>query len=93
MDRDPGGPKTCGFGSGTQLDYVSAQVKEAKKSAGKAYHELEQRVEREGQLAVLQRKMEVRALLRGGRNKPQRLIQEETKGAAPVYLWPKERKK
>jgi hypothetical protein len=50
-------------------------------------------VEREGQPAVLQRKTEVRALLRGGRNKPQRLIQEETKGAAPVYLWPKERKK
>ena len=77
----------------TGLDDWLAQVKEAKKRTGKAYRELEQRVERESELAVLQRKMEVRALLRGGRNKPERLIQEETKGAAPVYLWPKERKK
>ena len=49
--------------------------------------------EREEQLAVLQRKMEVRALLRGGRNRPERMLAEETKTAAPVYLWPKERKK
>jgi U3 small nucleolar RNA-associated protein 11 len=68
-------------------------VKEASQRTGKAYRELEQRLEREEQLAVLQRKMEVRALLRGGRNRPERLIQEETKTAAPVYLWPKERKK
>ena len=69
------------------------QVEEARKSAGKAYRELDQRLDRERQLAVLQRKMEVRAALRGGRNRPERLIQEETKDVAPVYLWPKERKK
>jgi U3 small nucleolar RNA-associated protein 11 len=68
-------------------------VKEASQRTSKAYKELEQRVEREAQLAVLQRKMEIRSLLRGGKNKPERLIQEETKSTAPVYLWPKERKK
>ena len=66
---------------------------EASQRTGKAYRELEQRVEREEQLAVLQRKMEVRALMRGGRNRPERMLAEETKTAAPVYLWPKERKK
>ena len=33
------------------------------------------------------------ALMRGGKNKPARLVREETKNSAPVYEWTKERKK
>ena len=68
-------------------------MKEVRKETLKAYKELEQRLGREEQLAVLQRKMELRALLRGGRNKPLRVVKEETKDAAPIYVWAKERKK
>ena len=60
--------------------------------AGKAYKELSQRVGREQQLAVVQRKMEMKAALRE-KIKPVRLVSGEEKSAAPQYLWPKERKR
>ena len=50
-------------------------------------------MDREEKLSVLQRKMELRALLRGGKNKPLKILKEETKTSAPVYVWAKERKR
>ena len=47
---------------------------------------------REQQLAVVQRKMEMKAALRE-KIKPVRLVSGEEKSAAPQYLWPKERKR
>jgi len=70
-----------------------SQLKEVKKDTLKAYKELEQRINREEQLGVLQRKMELKSMMRAGRNKPCKVVKEETKDAAPVYLWSKERKK
>lgn len=68
-------------------------MKVIRKETLKAYKELEQRLGREEQLGVLQRKMELKALLRGGRNKPLKVVKEETKESAAVYVWAKERKK
>jgi len=69
------------------------QMREVKKDTMKAYKELEQRIGREGHLSVLQRKMEIRAIMRGGKNKPAKVLREETKDAPPIYAWPKERQK
>lgn len=69
------------------------QLLEVKKDTLKAYKELNQRINREEQLGVLQRKMELKSLMRAGKNKPCKIVKEETKESAPVYLWAKERKK
>jgi len=69
------------------------QIMELKKETGKAYKELDQRMSREEQLRVIQRKMELKSLMRGGKNKPCKIIKEETKDSAPIYFWSKERKK
>jgi len=67
-------------------------MEEVGKKTGKAYKELQQRLDREEQLAVVQRKMEMKAALRE-KIKPVKLVVAEEKGAAPVYLWPQERKR
>ena len=67
-------------------------LEEISKKSEKAYKELHQRLEREKQLAVVQRKMEMKAALRE-KIKPIRLVAAEEKDAAPVFLWPQERKK
>jgi len=67
-------------------------LEEIGKKSGKAYKELHQRMEREKQLGVVQRKMEMKAALRE-KIKPVKLVVEEQKSNAPVYLWPQERKK
>ena len=74
------------------LDVNQDDVEGAAKNASKAYKELQQRLVREKQLAVVQRKMEMKAALRG-KVKPERMVQGEQKDAAPVYLWPQERKR
>ena len=74
------------------LKLGAGEVENAAKSASKAYKELQQRLVREKQLAVVQRKMEMKAALRG-KVKPERMVQGEQKDAAPVYLWPQERKR
>ena len=68
-------------------------MKLIRRETAKAYKELEQRMDREEKLSVLQRKMELRALLRGGKNKPMKILKEETKSSPPVYVWAKERKR
>ena len=67
-------------------------LEEISKKSEKAYKELHQRLDREKQLAVVQRKMEMKAALRE-KIKPIRLVAAEEKDAAPVFLWPQERKK
>lgn len=62
------------------------------KKTQKAYKELHQRLNRESQLGVVQRKMEMKVALRGN-IKPVKVVSEETKESAPVYLWPQERKR
>jgi len=69
------------------------QLIETKKDTAKMYKELEQRISREEKLAVLQRKMEIKSLLKSERNKPERKLKDETEDSAPVYIWPKERKR
>ena len=67
-------------------------LEEISKKSEKAYKELHQRLEREKQLAVVQRKMEMKAALRE-KIKPIRQVAPEGKDAAPVFLWPQERKR
>ena len=74
------------------LNVNEDDVEGAAKNASKAYKELNQRLAREKQLAVVQRKMEMKAALRG-KVKPEKLVKGEEKDAAPVYLWPQERKR
>jgi len=69
------------------------QLALAKKETLKSYKELKQRLRREEHLSVLQRKMEMRAQMRDGKKKPARIVREETKSSAPVYLWANERKR
>lgn len=69
-------------------------VSEAMKKRQKAYKELHQRIQREKQLGVIQAKMEAKKHLQNKkREKPLRLVKEETKESAPIYCWPTERKK
>ncbi len=67
-------------------------MEEAAHKRKKAYKELRQRMERERQLGVVQAKMEVRRHLQN-KEKPARIIKEETKETAPILRWPTERKK
>ena len=75
-----------------QVEVCEDDLESVGKSSSRSYKELGQRLEREQQLSVVQRKMEVKAALRD-KVKPTRLVRGEEKGAAPVYLWPQERKR
>jgi len=59
----------------------------------KAYKELQQRIDRERSLGVVQEKMEAKKLLQNKRDKPVKVVVEETKDSAPVLKWAKERKR
>merc|ERR1712154_8277 len=61
-------------------------IEEVSKKTGKAYKELQQRLDREEQLALVQRKMEMKAAMRE-KVKPVKLVVPEGKANAPVYLW------
>ena len=74
-------------------DSFTEMSEEALKKRRKAYKELEQRIERERQLGIVQRKMEVKKQLQNKKEKPVKMIREETKESAAVLLWPKERKR
>lgn len=65
---------------------------ETSKATQKAYKELQQRMTRESQLGVIQRKMEMKNALMA-KVKPMKIVKEETKDSPPVYLWPQERKR
>ena len=87
-------PKVADLQSGKfKLDTLNPEIlEEVGKKTGKAYKELQQRLDREEQLAVVQRKMEMKAAMRE-KVKPLKLMVAEGKGNAPVYLWPQERKR
>lgn len=72
------------------LGVTEEDLKDASKKTQKMYKELQQRLEREQQLALVQRKMEMKAALRG-KVKPERMVTKEQKDRAPEYLWPQER--
>jgi len=94
LERTHNRPKVSDLKSGKfKLDTLDPKVvEEVAKKTSKAYKELHQRLDREDQLAVVQRKMEMKAALRE-KVKPVRMVVEEQKGNAPVYLWPQERKR
>ena len=87
-------PKISDLKSGKfNIESLDSQVlEEVGKKTAKSYRELQQRIDREEQLAVIQRKMEMKAALRE-KVKPIKQVTSETKSSAPVYLWPQERKK
>merc|ERR1712038_1616476 len=63
------------------LNVNEDDVEGAAKNASKAYKELNQRLAREKQLAVVQRKMEMKAALRG-KVKPEKLVKREERREA-----------
>jgi len=87
-------PKLSDLQSGKfKVDSLNPEtIEDVSKKTGKAYKELQQRLEREEQLSVVQRKMEMKAAVRE-KVKPVKLVVPEGKANAPVYLWPQERKR
>jgi len=73
--------------------FDAEQLTKTKRDTAKMYKELEQRINREEKLAILQRKMEIKSMLKCERNKPEKKVKDETEDSAPVYIWPKERKR
>jgi len=63
------------------------------KKQAKAYKELQQRIDRERALAVVQEKMEAKKYLQNKKDKPVKVVVEETKDSAPVIKFAKERKR
>ena len=63
------------------------------KKQAKAYKELQQRIDRERSLAVVQEKMEAKKYLQNKKDKPVKVVVEETKDSAPVIKFAKERKR
>ncbi|KOX73649.1 putative U3 small nucleolar RNA-associated protein 11 [Melipona quadrifasciata] len=73
------------------IDESSLQKLEEDKH--KIYNELQKRIDREKQLSVIQRKLEIeRALKENTITKP-KLVRKGTKNAAPMYRWKFERKR
>ena len=93
LGRTHNRPRLVDLASGRlEVEVDEEQVREVGRSSQKAYRQLEQRLAREKQLGVVQRKMEMKAALRG-KVKPERQVVKEEKEQAPVYLWPQERKR
>lgn len=59
----------------------------------KAYRELERRKNREKELSIVQRKLEIKTHLLNSKQEPPKRIKPATKNAAPIYKWKYERKK
>lgn len=94
LDRAFNRPKMEDLKSGKFSSYLgSEQTELLQKKTAKMYKELEQRMDREQKLSVLQRKMQIRALLKSERNKPEKTLKAETKDSAPIYKWALERKR
>jgi len=94
LDRAYNRPRVKDLKTGkfsTHLD--PEEAKKLRKQTAKMYRELEQRMDRDEKLSVLQRKMQIRAILKSEKNKPTRKLREETPNAAPVYKWAYQRKK
>ncbi|XP_050540676.1 probable U3 small nucleolar RNA-associated protein 11 [Daktulosphaira vitifoliae] len=68
-------------------------IKEMVSVKRKAYRELERRKNREKELAIVQRKLEIKTHLLGSKHEPPKRIKPATKNSAPIYQWKYERKK
>lgn len=94
LDRTFNRPKLDDLRSSNFLSDLSTETQaEVHKKRLKAYKELQQRIARERQLAVIQGKMEIKKHLQAKNEKPLAVVKEETKTSAPIYKWPKERKR
>ncbi len=74
-------------------DLASSASPEVVAQREKSYRELQQRIKREGDLALMQAKMETRKHLQNKRLKPAKMVKEETAKSAAVLKWPQERKR
>lgn len=70
-----------------------AVINKIEQETNMAYKELEKRVERERELTIVQRKLEMRIALKDQKIKKPKLIKAGTKDAAPIYKWKFERKR
>lgn len=94
LDRAYNRPRMSDLKKGKFSAYLDPEkAKLMRKETAKMYKELDQRMNREKKLAVLHRKMEMRALMKSEKNKPLKTLQKETTESAPVYIWAKERKR
>lgn len=75
-------------------DFDVESLTEAAKKSKNLYKELAKRIERERQLAIVQRKLEMRRHLESGKNiLPPKKVKKGGKDTAPIYVWKYERKK
>lgn len=75
-------------------DLDEETIKQMTSVKRKAYRELERRKNREKELSVVQRKLEIKShLLKSKKEEPPKKIKPATKDAAPIYKWKYERKK
>lgn len=69
-----------------------ASLEKAKAQRNQLYRELEKRIQRESELALIQRKLEIKRHLQDKSQIPTR-IKPATKDSAPIYKWKYERKR
>jgi len=94
LERTYNRPKMSDLKSGKfNLNVDPETMTEISKKSHKSYKELQQRINREKQLGVVQRKMEIKKIMKRGKEKPLKMVKAEEKDVAPVYLWPTERKR
>lgn len=74
-------------------DLDEETIKQMSSEKRKAYKELERRKNREKELTVVQRKLEIKRHLISSKKEPPKKIKPATKDAAPIYKWKYERKK
>lgn len=76
------------------LDQLSSdQMKKLNEEKQKLYRELEKRIDREKELAVIQQKMDLKRKLQEKRSIKPKRVKPGTKNSAPVYMFKYERKR
>lgn len=74
-------------------DLDEETIKNMTSEKRKAYRELERRKNREKELSIVQRKLEIKKHLLSSKQEPPKQIKPATKNSAPIYKWKYERKK
>lgn len=74
-------------------DLDEETIKNITSEKRKAYRELERRKNREKELSIVQRKLEIKTHLLSSKQEPPTKIKPATKNAAPIYKWKYERKR
>jgi len=94
LDRAYNRPRVKDLKAGKFSTYLDPEEAEKiSRQTAKMYRELEQRMDRDEKLSVLQRKMQIRAILKSEKNRPLKKLKEETPDSAPVYKWASKRQK